>query len=93
MAKILSNDELAGFLKADYSARTINKESLLKRQWNIDMFNALDRRQLNYGKQEKRMLLYKTLEGEEVYIQYPGKESIENIKRNEVHAICNTTCH
>lgn len=80
MAKILSNDELAGFLKADYSSRTINKESLLKRQWNIDAFNALDRKQMKYGKQEKRMLLYKTLEGEEVYIQYPGKESVENIK-------------
>lgn len=80
MAKILSNDELAVFLKADYSAKTINKESLLKRRWNIEAFNALDRKQLKYGKQEKRILLYKTLEGEEVYIQYPGKESVENPK-------------
>lgn len=80
MAKILSNDELVKFLLADYSAKTINKESLLKRQWNIDAFNALDRKQMKYGKQEKRMLLYKTLEGEEVYIQYPGKESVENTK-------------
>lgn len=80
MAKILSNDELAEFLKADYSSKTINKESLLKRQWNIDAFNALDRKQLKYSKQEKRILLYKTLEEEEVYIQYPGKESIENPK-------------
>lgn len=80
MAKILSNDELVGLLKADYSAKTINKESLLKRQWNINVFNALDRKQMKYGKLEKRILLYRTLEGEEIYIQYPGKESVENIK-------------
>lgn len=80
MAKILSNDELVGLLKADYSAKTINKESLIKRQWNINVFNALDRKQMKYGKLEKRILLYRTLEGEEIYIQYPGKESVENIK-------------
>ncbi|MCR5701824.1 MAG: hypothetical protein K6G76_06755 [Lachnospiraceae bacterium] len=80
MAKILSNEELIAVLKADYSAKTINKESLLRRQWNIDTFNALERKQLKYDKLEKRIMLYKTMEGEEVYIQYPGKESTENPK-------------
>lgn len=80
MAKILSNEELIAVLKADYSAKTINKESILRRQWNIDTFNALERKQLKYDKLEKRIMLYKTMEGEEVYIQYPGKESTENPK-------------
>ncbi len=80
MAMILSNEELSNKLKADYSANTVNKDSLLKRQWNIDAFNALQRKQLRYDKLEKRILLYRTLEGEEVYIQYPGKESVESPK-------------
>ena len=80
MAKLLSNEELIAVLKADYSAKTINKESLLRRQWNIDTFNTLERKQLKYDKLEKRIMLYKTMEGEEVYIQYPGKESTENPK-------------
>ena len=78
MAKILSNDELSKLLIADYSSRTSNKESREKRKWNINSFNKLDRRRLEYGNREKRLLLYTTLEGEKVYIQYPGKESTEN---------------
>jgi hypothetical protein len=54
MAKILSNEELIAVLKADYSAKTINKESILRRQWNIDTFNALERKQLKYDKLEKK---------------------------------------
>lgn len=54
MAKILSNEELIAVLKADYSAKTINKESILRRQWNIDTFNALERKQLKYDKLGKR---------------------------------------
>lgn len=80
MAKLLSNDELSSLLFADYSSRTSNKESREKRQWNIDAFNELERNKLKYEKQEKRLLLYTTLEGEKVYIQYPGKESAENPK-------------
>lgn len=80
MSRILSNDDLACALKADYSAKTINKESLVKRRWNINAFNNLGRKRLKYGKREKRILLYETLEGESIYIQFPGKESIENPK-------------
>ena len=58
MAKILLNEELIAVLKADYSAKTINKESLLRRQRNIDTFNALERKQLKYDKLEKRIMLY-----------------------------------
>lgn len=53
MAMILSNEELSNKLKADYSANTVNKDSLLKRQWNIDAFNALQRKQLRYDKFRK----------------------------------------
>lgn len=76
MPDILSNEELTKRLEADYSSKTINKESLEKRRWNIEAFNALERKRLKYGKNEKRMLLYETLEGEKIYIQFPGKESV-----------------
>lgn len=77
MAKILSNDELIKALEADYSSRATNKTSIEMRKWNIDAFNGLDRSNLEYGKLEKRMLLYKTIENESIYIQFPGKESVE----------------
>ena len=80
MPNILSNEELTKRLEADYSSRTINKESLERRKWNIDAFNTLDRTGLTYGKHEKRVLLYETLEGEKIYIQFPGKESAETPK-------------
>lgn len=78
MPTILSNDELNQILKADYSAKTINKDSLIKRRWNIEAFNGLDRNKLKFSENEKRVLLYRTLENESIYVQFPGKESSEN---------------
>lgn len=77
MCRLLSNDELGQSLKAEYSANTINKQALINRQRNIDAFNGIDRKGLSHGKKEKRILLYKTLEGEEIFIQFPGKEATE----------------
>lgn len=80
LANILSNDDLRKQLEADYSSKTVNKESLVKRKWNIMAFNGLERSKLKYNKKEKRILLYQTLEKENIYIQFPGKESEEKPK-------------
>lgn len=42
---------------------------------NIDSFNALSRDGLENGVKEYKILLYKTLVGEKIYMQYPGSES------------------
>ena len=51
------------------------KESKRKRKKNIASFLGISRDSLKYGVKEKRILLYETLKGEKIYIQYPGKES------------------
>lgn len=77
MKRILSNDELKNELKIDYSSGTVNKNSLEIRKKNIEAFNAICREGLKYKKKENRILLYETLNNEKIYIQLPGKESIE----------------
>lgn len=42
---------------------------------NINSFNALSREGLCTEKVERRILLYQTLAGEKIYMQYPGIES------------------
>lgn len=77
MGKLLTNDELKMELEADYSYRTVNKKSLEMRKKNILAFNSISRNGLKHNQKEKRVLLYETLHSEKVYIQFPGKESIE----------------
>lgn len=81
MARLLSNEELKKELTILYSRNTVLKESTQKRKHNIDAFNKIDRKKLKYNKTEYRLLLYETLQGEKVHIQYPGKESEDTMKK------------
>ena len=47
---------------------------------NIQNFNSLMRKGLENSRLECRLLLYETLAGEKVYIQYPGIESLRKEK-------------
>ncbi len=67
--------ELRERLKIEYNKKDVLKESKRKRKKNIASFLGISRDSLKYGVKEKRILLYETLKGEKIYIQYPGKES------------------
>lgn len=54
-----------GVSKSDYKCKISN----------IEAFLHIDREGLQNGKLEKRLLMYKSLAEEKVFIQYPGKES------------------
>lgn len=75
MPKLLANTELRERLKIEYDKKDVLKESKRKRKKNIASFLGISRDNLKYGVKEKRILLYETLKGEKIYIQYPGKES------------------
>ena len=81
MPIMLSNEELRKELSMSYSRNTVLKDSTDKRKYNIDVFNKIDRKKLKYNKTECRLLLYETLQGEKIYIQFPGKESVDRIKK------------
>lgn len=57
-------------------------ESIEKRKVNIEAFSNINRHGLEFGKKERMLLLYETVCGEKIYIQYPGKESKSNKKGN-----------
>lgn len=75
MPKLLANTELRERLKIEYNKKDVLKESKRKSKKNIASFLGISRDSLKYGVKEKRILLYETLKGEKIYIQYPGKES------------------
>lgn len=75
MPKLLANTELRERLQIEYNKKDVLKESKRKRKKNIASFLGISRDSLKYGVKEKRILLYETLKGEKIYIQYPGKES------------------
>lgn len=75
MARLLSTEELQKELSFGYSKADVLPESKRLRKYNVEAFNSLSRENLEYNKRERRLLLYTTLLGENVYIQYPGKES------------------
>jgi hypothetical protein len=75
MARLLSTEELQEELSFEYSKTDELPESKRLRKCNVEAFNSLSRDKLEYNKRERRLLLYTTLLGEKIYIQYPGKES------------------
>lgn len=54
----------------------LESSSVRLRIGNIMSFAALDREGLSHWNMERRLLLHRTHLGENVYIQYPGKESV-----------------
>lgn len=77
MPNLLGTEELKNTLNFEYSKKTVLKDSKEYRKFNVDSFKNLLRSGLSYGEQERRLCLYETLNGEKIYIQYPGKESAE----------------
>lgn len=77
MPKIMSIAELRNSLCVSYSQEVLSRSRLL-RQENIEAFLSIDRGGLRYESLEHRILLYTSLQGEKVYIQLPGKESVES---------------
>ena len=75
MARLLNTEELQEELSFGYSKVDVLPESKRLRKYNVEAFNSLSREKLEYNKRERRLLLYTTLLGEKIYIQYPGKES------------------
>lgn len=51
------------------------EDDYLSKKTNIDAFLQIERTGLKNGQLEKRLLMYKSLAEESVYIEYPGKES------------------
>ena len=58
------NEDL-GLTRVDYECKISN----------INTFLHINREGLKNGKLEKRLLMYKSLADESIYIEYPGKES------------------
>ena len=77
MPNKLDYDELKDRLSYQYTTSVL-RDSRIKRQFNIEAFNSLAREGLSLGVREKRMCLHTTLCGEEISIQYPGKESAQS---------------
>ena len=57
---------------------SLESSSSIRRTCNIMSFAVLDRDGLTYRSIERRLLLHKTYQGEKIYVQYPGKESVRN---------------
>ncbi len=56
--------------------RALKQEGIAKREYNINSFANLDRKGLGRNHFERRLLLYTTRGNEQIYIQYPGKETL-----------------
>ena len=74
--------ELEDQLKCKYPDM-ISPQTQMKREENIRALQEMIRSSiasncLEYGTREERVQIYETLEGEKIYIQYPGKESAES---------------
>ncbi|MBU4693920.1 hypothetical protein KQ878_03435 [Mycoplasma zalophidermidis] len=59
----------------EYISNIKSKITKNRKLFNINSFSQLDKTGLEFGKLERRLLLYETLENEKIYIQYPGKET------------------
>ena len=63
-------------LRFHYAARSVNAETKEKQLINIKAFSELPKDGLEFGISERRVVVYRTAVGEEISVQYPGKESI-----------------
>ena len=84
---LLSNDELRNQIRTALPARSPHRFSYDQKFENINSFNQLPREGLVNGTIENRLLLYETLIGEKIFMQYPGIESArEGNRRFELDA-------
>lgn len=78
MPSMLSLDELKETLSYKYSNEVL-QTSRVRRAFNIDAFMGINREGLEFENKERRLCLHVTQYGEEISIQYPGKESLQAI--------------
>ncbi len=78
---ILPNEELRRRVSVTIPRQAPYNTTREQKLENIINFSALDRSGLEYGTTERRILLYETLTGEKVYMQYPGSESARDGNR------------
>lgn len=74
MPRILSSSELREALTYSYS-KDVLTESRTKRLKNIISFNNIPRDGLCFNSIERQLILHESQHGEEISIQFPGKES------------------
>ena len=73
---IMNDEQFSNSLKDEiYGDLGINHEDYLCKMSNIKAFLHINRKGLQNGKIEKRLLMYRSLAGESIFIEYPGKES------------------
>ena len=67
-------------LKLEGNGKTA--EASDRRRVNLSFIEQLSLEGLSYQQKERMILLYKTQSGEELYLQYPGKESVRSTNKN-----------
>lgn len=72
-----------------YENLGLNKIDYTCKLSNIDAFLNIDREGLENGRLEKRLLMYKSLMDEAIYIEYPGKESTKAYETREKKNLLN----
>lgn len=72
---LITMDEVRNRIRTTIPMETPYRQSERQKLENINSFNSLSRTGLVSGETECRILLYETLAGEKVFMQYPGIES------------------
>ena len=70
-------NECKNILCMEYN-KDVKKDAIEKREFNIAQFSELDKKGLKFQDIERKLLLHTTKNGEKVFIQYPGKETISS---------------
>lgn len=73
---LITMSEVRDCVRTTIPRQTPYQKSKEHKLENINSFNSLSRAGLANGKIECRILLYETLAGEKVFMQYPGIESV-----------------
>ena len=82
---IISDEKLREYFSIEISPIKPYEDTIEYKKENIAAFNGLDRTGLEYGRREKRLLLYATKLNEKIYAQYPGKETTRSGEKKNVN--------
>lgn len=70
-------NECKNILCMEYD-KDVKKNSQEKREFNIEQFSQLEKKGLEFQNVERKLLIHTTKNGEKIFIQYPGKETISS---------------
>lgn len=86
----MNHEQFSNSIKGEvYTNLGLNKVDYACKLSNIDAFLNIDREGLENGRLEKRLLMYKSLLEEAIYIEYPGKESTKAYETREKKNLLN----